>query len=182
MGHAQSLNKDLAKMLEEHFKPKGINGFTNCCGSCTSNYADDIDGDFEFRENGIFFFRFSLEGMNYEARPQAAYANYLNYDWLMDHWEEETKLIDEFANILEIKCTYKKPKKGKAVKIRFEHPLELEQPVESESSDDSSGSPSPESIGRIKRMIQDAAEKRSRAPGGRRQPCHKNVRKTPYSQ
>lgn len=135
MGNQQSLNVDLAERLEDYFKPLGICAFTNCCGTCTDNYADGMaDNDFLYREKGIQFIRFSLEGMNYNPRPEAAYVSYSGYKWLMQNWESESKLLDKFAEIIGVKCTYEKPvDKNTTIILKFEHPLQLEEPPDSSS-------------------------------------------------
>lgn len=136
MSNKQVYNKDLAERLEAHFKPKGISAFTNCCGTCTNSYAD-MTG-FEYRKKGIFFFRFSLGGMNYYGEPPGTTAHYDDYNWLLEHWEEESKLIDEFAEIVGVQCTYTKPVPDKAILIEFATPLKLETPQsECESSSSS---------------------------------------------
>lgn len=128
-----SLNKDLQNRLEKEFKPLGIAAFTNCCRTgCTHNYADD---DFKWRKDGgITFIRLHLNGMNYQEEVTEAFAQYNDYKYLMDHWDEECKLIKKWTDVVGVMLTHiEKPKQKEKIGIYFT-PLKLDPfPDESES-------------------------------------------------
>jgi len=135
MSYKQKLNQILAEKLQQRFEPQGICAFSNCCGGqCTGNYAETNPG-FVWRADGIKFFSLKLDGMNYVERTDCVYVGYGDYDYLMANWDNEKKVIEDFAEILGVKCTYKKPKRAEAIFVKFEKPLELEADEDNEDSE-----------------------------------------------
>jgi type IV secretory pathway VirJ component len=132
----RSLNKDLCAELERVFKPLGVIAFTRCCGTCTDTYAEDED--FELREDGgVHFIRLHLEGMSYEQRPDDCYAMYADFEYLMNNWDKEYKMLTQFCRIVtgnkqnDTGFRIEKPKdETEAVCIFFDEPLNLDPPIE----------------------------------------------------
>jgi hypothetical protein len=90
------LNKNIQIKLENAFKPMGILSHTNCCRlGCTGSY-DEYDEKFEFRKNGIVFFRIHLNGMNYCSQISDFYIMYENYEYLVENWENESDIIHKW--------------------------------------------------------------------------------------
>ncbi len=128
------LNEDLCKELERVFKPLGVIAFTRCCSECTDTY--NTDEDFEMREDGgVHFIRLHLAGMSYDPNPKDCYAMYEDFEYLMEHWDEELKLLTQFCRIVtgnkqnnsNLGFRIEKPKDvSKAVAIYFDEPLKLD--------------------------------------------------------
>lgn len=114
--------------LEQYFKPLGIAAYTNCCRlMCTGTYADDFY--FEIREKGIFFIRLHLDGMNFNPLPERCFANYDDFEYLTNHWNEEKILLEKWCSLVGLQIgefTIIKPLCEKqAVEIKFKKPLNL---------------------------------------------------------
>ena len=127
-----SLNHALAHKLEAHFKPLGIAAFSRCCRfRCTATYADDPVFEDLSRDQGIYFIRFHLDGMNYNERPKGASAYYCDFDYLMREWESEKALLVQWCSILGLKpgdYTIEKPRNENIrVLIDFAAPYILEE-------------------------------------------------------
>jgi hypothetical protein len=125
------LNQDLQSRLEAEFKPKGIVAYSNCCRwGCTGSYDED-DDEFVGRQQGIYYIRLHLNGMNYNPRPLAAYVQYSDHAYLIEHWDEESGFLKKWAEILGVKSvTITKPAdERQAVEVSFAVPLELEEEV-----------------------------------------------------
>lgn len=137
-----SLNEDLQQALQDEFSPRGIVAYSCCCRwGCTGSYDEDDDEDFKVRESdGIYYIRLHLDGMNYNDKPTSCYASYGNFEYLMDHWEEECAIIAKWCEIVGLQPSeyvIEKPEHGRrGVGILFGKPLDLEeQPEESEEED-----------------------------------------------
>jgi hypothetical protein len=134
------LNAKLQQDLEAEFKPLGIVAYSNCCRlGCTGTYEED-DPDFKINEEGgIFFIRLHLNGMNYNSQPKAVYAQYENYDYLMQHWAAEEAKLDQWAAILGLqKGDYtinKPPNQHNAIEIKFEKQVQLEEPYDEDEDE-----------------------------------------------
>lgn len=131
------LNQDLKDRLEEEFSPIGLVAYSGCCRwGCTGSYGGDGQDDFEDRKNGIYYIRLHLEGMNYDAHPDSCYASYCAeegdaHEYLMDHWDEEVRLIRKFCEILGLTkedYTISKPPDARTtIGIHFNRPLNLDE-------------------------------------------------------
>jgi len=65
------------------------------------------------------------------------YASYNDFDYLMEHWDEECILIRRWANIIGVNVQIEKPPSmATAVGIHFAHPLQLDDPEEDISASD----------------------------------------------
>lgn len=132
-----SLNQSLQDRLEAEFKPLSINAFSNCCrAGCSGTYAED--GDFEYREQGINFFRLHLNGMNYNMIVDDVYVQYDDFDYLMQNWEYERSLIERWAEIVgvRIKRIDKPEDESQAIGIIFVDSLVLEEEPEEEGPEE----------------------------------------------
>lgn len=132
------MNKSLMSEMELVFKPRGIVGYSACCRlGCTGAYDED-DDNFKYREQGIFFFKLFLSGMNYEQNPRVAYVQYESIDYINQNWESEKRIIDEWCRVLGLRdgqYSIEKPEtEDKAIAIRFVRPLDLE-PVDSDEEE-----------------------------------------------
>jgi len=115
-------------VLKNHFKPLGIEAFTNCCRSgCTGSYGEDED--FVFRKKGIFFFRLHMTGMNYREYANSVAVNYDDFEYVMKHWDEEEKIIHDWCSLLNIprsQYSIEKPKdETTAIIIEFNPPIKV---------------------------------------------------------
>lgn len=171
MSYTQKLNQILAKNRQSCFEPQGICAFSNCCGTCTCNYADPVLG-FIPRVDGINFFTLKLDGMNYDERPEGVFVGYGDYDYLMANWDEEKEVIEEFAEVLDVKCTYEKPKRAEAICVKFEKPLELEA---YEDGEDSESEEAPDNITII------SYQPVQTSPQSRKSPTRRAERSKPYT-
>ncbi|KAL7518316.1 hypothetical protein ACHAWX_003828 [Stephanocyclus meneghinianus] len=128
-------NRRLQRSFELVFKKEGIVAFSNCCFRCTDSYENCRD--FHVRERGITFFKFFLNGMNYEE-PAAynAWVSYTNLDYLHDHWDTECNIIRRWCAVLGVtEYTVEKPASENAcITVRFKNPVILEE--EEYDSDD----------------------------------------------
>jgi len=121
------LNVALQERLQEPFKPLGIVAYSDCCTHCTAKYA--TDPDFEPRDDGgIKFFGLYLEGMNHHPEVTEVYASYNDFEYLMEHWDEECELIRLWARVVGVEVArIEKPESIRtAVGIFFSEPLGLE--------------------------------------------------------
>jgi hypothetical protein len=123
------LNPIIAAKLENYFKHRGIAAYTRCCRfGCTSTYADDLDWD--FREQGIYFVRLSLSGMNYEPLVKSFYAYYSDFAYLKENWEQEKAYLLKYCEILgynENECTITFPDdENKTIAIQLNRILVLD--------------------------------------------------------
>lgn len=140
-----TINGTLKRALHEEFGPRGIIAWSGCCRlGCTASY-DEFDDSFEFRkEPGLLFIRLHLSGMNYNTTPICCYATYSSLDYLNEHWEEERGLLETWCRIVgleEGEYEINKPDVStKAIEIRFNEPLRLEDPrEESDEEEDNYG-------------------------------------------
>ena len=126
------MNRALGLKLEAHFKPLGIAAFTCCCRyRCTDTYAEDDPAFDEIsRDQGIYFMRFNLDGMNYNETPEGFYAFYQDFDFLMQEWESEKELLVKWCTIIGLKpseYTIDKPENAaKGIHVSFSKPFSLE--------------------------------------------------------
>lgn len=125
------INHELKEQLKEYFKPKGIVAYSCCCRwGCTGSYDED-DDDFQVRDTaGIFYIRFHLDGMNYRQDPTWISAYYDDHSYLMEHWDEEVDLVDNFCRILGLQrgdYEINKPEdQSKCVGIILKAPVKLD--------------------------------------------------------
>lgn len=122
------INQDLQKRLEEKFKPLGIVAYSNCCRlGCTGTYGEDYG--FQMREKGILFFRLHLNGMNYREHPKTIPIIYDDYNYLIEHWNEECDLIKEWCSTVgaNIEKIEKPLSNDIAIKLSFTKHLNLEK-------------------------------------------------------
>eukprot|EP00039_Didymoeca_costata_P008462 m.112615 g.112615 ORF g.112615 m.112615 type:complete len:184 (+) comp14094_c1_seq4:1006-1557(+) len=127
------LNENLKKALQEEFKPKGIVAWSGCCRwGCTGSYDED---DHEWRENvsrdqGIFYIRLHLDGMNYRPDPESCWAYYQDFDYLTKNWNQERRFCEKFCEILGLSVgeyVIRQPtNSATAVCITFLKPLTLD--------------------------------------------------------
>ena len=97
--------------------------------------------------DGIYFIRHLLNGMNYDPYIQEhndtsmmVPANYRDFDYLMDHWEEECDLICRWGNVLGLEredITIVKPESiHRCVAIEFEKKIPLEDWPDDENDEE----------------------------------------------
>ena len=133
-------NRDLQKDLETVFSPRGIVAFSNCCKfECSSAY-NLRDENFRVRqEDGIYFIRLHLNGMNYYPCVDTIPFMYGSLEYLNKHWEQEQQLIAQFCAVIgleEGKYTIQKPKSiDRCIIVEKFKPLHLE-PEKYEEDDD----------------------------------------------
>ena len=142
---AYMLNKELCQDLERVFKPLGVTAFTRCCGNCKDNY-EDHDRDFEEREDGgVYFIRLHLDGGGYDPEPDNCYAHYEDFDYIMNNWDDELKLLTLFCRVVyrdemnkqNFRFKIEKPaSQNEAICISFIDPVELD-PMPKREEDDS---------------------------------------------
>ncbi len=123
---------NIADKLQEHFEPLKIISFSNCCRiGCTGNYGES---DFELRENGIFFIKIYLEGMNFRQNITECYADYENFNYLIENWQQEKNILEDWCRIIGLdvnKCEIIQPEsENKAIEIKFNQTLQLPQEEE----------------------------------------------------
>lgn len=121
------LNQRLQRSLELVFKQEGITAYSNCCARCTDSYEDC--SAFTQREQGITFFKFFLNGMNYEGGDiYTAFVSYTNLDYLHKNWEGECDIIRRWCAVLGVKdYEVEKPESNdECIVIRFKQPASLE--------------------------------------------------------
>lgn len=138
------LNKELCQDLERVFKPLGVTAFTRCCGTCKYNY--ESDEDFEGREDGgVYFIRLDLGGGGYDPKPENCYAHYEDFDYIMNNWDNELKLLTLFCRVVyrdemnkqNFRFKIEKPaSQNEAICISFIDPVELD-PMPKREEDDS---------------------------------------------
>jgi len=97
---AETPNMKLADKLERAFKGRGIAAFCRCCRP-THSATYSSEPDYQFRQ-GINGFQLYLSGMNYTDAPQECCIYFDDQQYLQDHWEEEQKIISEWASLVEI--------------------------------------------------------------------------------
>jgi len=124
-------NEVIADLLFAEFEPIGIAAYTCCCKYlCTGTYADEDEWRKTSRKNGIYFFRFTLDGMNYfNNKRHGVYAHYCDYDYLIHEWESEKKIVERWCNAIglyEGDYTVEQPEQGKAVWVEFNKPYLLD--------------------------------------------------------
>ena len=144
VGVNQQLQRDLAFV----FFHEGVVAFTNCCHyNCSSAYNEDVESFVPRESNGIYFIRHKLNGMNYDPDIQEhddtsmmVPANYRDFDYLMDHWEEECDLICRWGNVLGLEredITIVKPESiHRCVAIEFEKKIPLEDWPDDENDEE----------------------------------------------
>ena len=146
------VNRDLQKDLETVFSPRGIVAFTNCCKIECSGAYNEVDESFRVRQDdGIYFIRFTLNGMNYSPDKYVMFAamsnkskdkgdseycfhgiaiSYGSLEYLYEHWEQEQQLIAQFCAVIGLEEGEFKIHKPKSIRtcIMVENykPLQLE--------------------------------------------------------
>lgn len=107
--YTNEFNGDLKTALEREFKPLGIVAYSGCCRwGCTGSYGGDGQSpeDFVSRDHGIYYIRFTLDGMNYNDSVTSCYASYCapdgvdTYQYLVDNWDAESKILHRFCRVL----------------------------------------------------------------------------------
>lgn len=134
------VNKRLQRSLELVFKEEGITAFSNCCGNCTDSY--ESCSAFKSREKGITFFKFFLNGMNYEGGDaHKAFVSYSDLNYLHEHWEDECDIIRRWCAVLGVTdYSVDKPESQvTCIIVNFKEPVTLED-YEWESDDSSAAS------------------------------------------
>jgi hypothetical protein len=119
-GEAGPLNEELCDELESVFKPLGIVAFSRCCRwGCTGSYDEEDPNWCEKtgRQKGIYYIRLHLDGMNYDPAPECCFAMYSDFEYTMNHWDEECELLMRFCRIV-----YGDEKNGKNSRFRIEKP------------------------------------------------------------
>jgi hypothetical protein len=134
------INHALAMKLEAHFKPLGVAAFSRCCRyGCTDTYAEDPAFKEISRDQGIYFIRFCLDGMNYDDQPEKFVAYYQDFDYLMQEWESEKALLVKWCSILGLKpseYTIVKPEnENQSIMVKFSEPFSMEPPEEPSDDD-----------------------------------------------
>mmetsp|Transcript_107288 Transcript_107288/g.149584 ORF Transcript_107288/g.149584 Transcript_107288/m.149584 type:complete len:145 (+) Transcript_107288:71-505(+) len=123
-------NEKLQHEMERVFKPLKLVAYSNCCRYGCSGSYNETDPEFESRDQGIFFIRLHLSGMNYHEHPQECYAQYQDHDYLMKNWDEEHAILVKWCGVLGLQpgeFTISKPAtEREAIRIRFAQPLNLE--------------------------------------------------------
>jgi len=137
------MNQVLKNELQDKFGPLGIVAWSGCCRwGCTGSYDEFAKEEFESRENGIYYIRLHLSGMNYNSEVTSCGVSYCSkegdpHQYLMEHWDDEIKLLVSFCQILGLgKGDYTITKPGNSnlnVMINFTPPLVLESVPESDS-------------------------------------------------
>lgn len=122
--------KELAHNLTEAYKDTGIVAFSNCCGNCKSNYADsDKFQNSEVRQNikGIHFFKFFLDGMNFEKDVNGVWCHYEDFDYLMENKDQEVKVINDWCELVGVEVgTIKLPENvHQAIYVEFKDEVRL---------------------------------------------------------
>ena len=134
------MNQQLQKDLETVFRHEGILPFTNCChyGCSGVNWYP-----FEpIKTGGIYFIRFSLNGMNYEPDfiPKCRPPHYDTYEYLDEHWEQQRELLKRWCAVMGLKeeeYDIEKPQDvRRCVMIHFHKDLNLEKYTFSEEEGD----------------------------------------------
>lgn len=134
-----NLNQELKDKLEDFFEPLGIVAWSGCCKwGCTGSYGgdgQDID-EFKSRDNGIYYIKLHLSGMNYYPDVTSCYAAYCcedknkTHEYLMEHWEDEVKYLHRFCEILGLRTDeyeIEKPDSANvSIGIHFKRPIGLE--------------------------------------------------------
>lgn len=137
-------NRRLQKRLELVFSEEGISAFSNCCDSENCCYSYNSCSRFNRREKGIAFFRFYLNGMNYEPHLplHQVHAVYSDLDYVLRHWEAEVDIIRRWCAVLGVaNYTVEKPSRSAyvvtkgSIRIVFGTPVILEGYV-SENSEE----------------------------------------------
>lgn len=132
----QGCNQMLQRSFELVFKNEGITAFSNCCGNCTDSYESCCA--FKSRAKGITFFKFFLNGMNYEGGDVVkAFVSYTDLSYLLENWEAECDIIRRWCAVLEVEeYIIEKPVlESSCIVIRFSQPVTLEE-YQFESDDD----------------------------------------------
>lgn len=140
------INQELKDKLEKVFKPLGIVAWSGCCRwGCTGSYGGDGQSEEEFksRDNGIYYIRLHLDGMNYYPDVTSCYTSYCcededkAYEYLMEHWKQEIKYLHWFCETLGLRTDeyeISKPESDKtAIGIHFKRSLGLDPLLEPES-------------------------------------------------
>lgn len=129
---SDNFNIELKNKLQDYFFDKGIIAWCGCCSTCSGSY-DEFNKNFVHNKYGITFFRFYLDGMNYEQNPKSIGIDYADLDYLMTNWEEQQKLIDDFAKIVGLdktEYTIKIPsRQNRAIIVKFNKDLNLEEKI-----------------------------------------------------
>ena len=130
-------NDDIADCLYAECEPIGIAGYTYCCKfHCTDTYADEDEWQKTSRNKGIYFFRFSLGGMNYFDSAPGVMAHYEDYDYLIREWEGEKEFVRRWCSAIglgEDDYTVEQPQQGNAVWVKFNRPYSLDHEPMSEN-------------------------------------------------
>ncbi len=116
--------------LKEKFCPLGIVAYSECCTSCTG--VDEFENQEKFMpkfmaRRGINLFPFYLGGGNICRSVNKVYCHYDSLNWLREHWDEECKLIEEWASIadLAIEPVLLPQDQKDAIVIRLSRPFRL---------------------------------------------------------
>ena len=118
---------NLENKLTSVFKPLGVAAFSRCCRfACTETYADR--SDFQARE-GVYFFRFHLDGINYQPDVYSVAVHYDDIKFLLENWSSEEAMIHKWCKTIAVhKSNYtiiKPTSEDKSVMIEFVKPLKL---------------------------------------------------------
>eukprot|EP00045_Choanoeca_perplexa_P002758 m.26340 g.26340 ORF g.26340 m.26340 type:complete len:157 (+) comp11690_c0_seq1:592-1062(+) len=136
-------NEELQQKLMEAFKPLNVIAYSNCCRyGCTGSYDED-DCDFRVREQGIYYIKLYLNGMNYDPNPTQTYIQYSDHGYLMANWEAEKNMLVMWCSILGLEqgqYQIKKPaSEMECIEIHYSQPLTLdpfdEDPEEDEEEE-----------------------------------------------
>jgi hypothetical protein len=136
----RGLNRQLQADLETVFRPLGIVAFSTCCNyACSGSYNED--GTFLGREDdGIYYIRLHLDGMNFNLEPVQVAASYGSWEYLDMHWDTECQMLAGWCAVLGLKegdYTIMKPESIKTcVLISLKKHPELEDFVDDELADD----------------------------------------------
>ena len=102
--------------------------YSNCCGRCTDSY-ESCSG-FEQRDRGIQFFKFFLNGVNYQGSYPilTVFVSYSDFDFLIDNWEAECDIIRRWCAVIDVRgYTVEKPKtEEECIAVKFARPVILE--------------------------------------------------------
>ena len=136
IGRRRQLQAD----LETVFRPLGIVAFSTCCNyACSGSYNED--GTFLGREDdGIYYIRLHLDGMNFDPEPVQVAASYGSWEYLDMHWDTECQMLAGWCAVLGLKegdYTIMKPESIKTcVLISLKKHPELEDFIDDELADD----------------------------------------------
>ena len=122
------MSKQLQRSFELVFSQQGIVAFTNCCGNCTDSYEDCSNSSFTSRKQGITFFKFYLNGMNYFGGDVSNIGvAYTDIDYLHKNWEDECDIIRRWCAVLEVKDyeVEKRKSEKSCIVVRFKQPVTL---------------------------------------------------------